>query len=248
MRRNADVPWEKIYNFILYCGNVHELNLFSVKILSGLTELCRFDQALFYFLDGNGKVCSHHLMNIDEQWSTMYLGYYSKIEDGRYGLSRVMQEASAKPTINIRAWKQEPSNKFICDYIYPRGLKYSLGFVLFDINGMPRTVFSLDKTKDENFTDKEFTALCLAVPQLNNLHKKFFYPQCRQGIGQVSSKAANLTAREIEITNLLCQGVSPANISKMLHISKSTTYSHIAHIYEKLNVSSRQELLVRLLS
>lgn len=248
MKADSDIPWEKIYDFILTCGNIHELNLFSINILSGLKELCHFDQALIYFMDGNGKVCNQHLVNIDEQWSTMYLGYYSKIEGSRYGLTRDMRETSVKSRVNIREWKHEPSSKFICDYIHPRGLKHSLGFALFDINGMPRTVFALDRTKDDKFTDKEFKALSLAVPQLNNLHKNFFCPQtCRQGMDKISWETTNLTAREIEIANLLCQGVSPANISKLLYISRSTTYSHIAHIYEKMNVSSRQELLVRLL-
>jgi len=109
-------------------------------------------------------------------------------------------------------------------------------------------LFALDKTKDENFTDTELMALRLAVPQLNNLHKKFFYQQTgRQGVEQIPWETTNLTTREIEIANLLCQGVSPANISKSLYISQSTTYKHISHIYEKMHVSTRQELLVRLL-
>ncbi|MBQ8063256.1 MAG: DNA-binding response regulator, partial [Clostridia bacterium] len=56
------------------------------------------------------------------------------------------------------------------------------------------------------------------------------------------------TDREVEIVDLICQGISPANISKILHIATSTTYKHIAHIYEKFHVSSRQELLVKLLN
>jgi len=247
MEAYSDIPWEKIYNFILTCGSAHELNLFSAKILSGLEELCRFDQALVYFLDGNGKVCNQYLMNIDEQWSAMYLGYYSKIENGRYAVAKPVRETST-PMVNIREWEHEPCSRFICDYIYPRGLKYSLGFALFDMNGMPRTVFALDRTNDEEFTDKEFSALWLAIPQLNNLHKAFFYGQtCKRGTDKISWENTNLTEREREIANLLCQGVSPANISKLFYISQSTTYSHIAHIYKKMNVSSRQELLVRLL-
>ena len=56
-----------------------------------------------------------------------------------------------------------------------------------------------------------------------------------------------LTSREAEIANLLCRGVSTANINRALYIAQSTTYKHIEHIYEKLHVSSQQELLVRLL-
>ena len=56
-----------------------------------------------------------------------------------------------------------------------------------------------------------------------------------------------LTKREQEVVELLCRGLSPAHVSKTLKISVSTAYKHIAHIYKKLNVSSQQELLVKVL-
>jgi len=248
MNTNVNIPWKKIYDFTLSCGNVHEWKSFSINVLYGLSELCNFDQSLVYFLDGNGKVCNQYLMNIDKQWSTLYLGYFSKTDNGCYSLEKSLQEAHNKPIVNIRAWEKESSTEFVPNYIRLRGLKYSLGFTLYDINGLPRSVFALDRTKDENFTDDELMALYLAVPQLNNLHKKFFSHQIsRQGIDKISWETTNLTAREIEVANLLCQGVSPANISKSLYISQSTTYKHISNIYEKMHVSTRQELLVRLL-
>ncbi|MBU4438005.1 MAG: helix-turn-helix transcriptional regulator [Acetobacterium sp.] len=179
----------------------------------------------------------------------MYLDYYSKSKNDYYSLVKNLRENPTKPTINIRAWKKEPTTEFVSNYIHPRGVKYSLGFALFDINGKPRTLFALDKTKDENFTDTEFMTVSLAVPQLNNLHKNFFCQQTnRQAVDQISWETTNLTAREIEIANLLCQGISPATISQSLYISQSTTNKHIAHIYEKMHVSNLQELLVRLLS
>lgn len=248
MKNNLDIPWQKIYNFTLSCGNVHELKSFSIKILYGLKDLCNFDQSLVYFLDGNLKVYNQYLMNIDKQWSTLYLEYYSKTENGCYSLARDRRENPTKPTISVKSWEKEPTTEFVSNYIRSRGLKYSLGFALYDINGMPRTVFALDKTKNENFTDDEIMALCLAIPLLNNLHKNFFCQQAiQQGLDQISLENTNLTVREKEIATMLCQGISPAHISKSLYISQSTTYKHISNIYEKMHVSTRQELLVRLL-
>lgn len=248
MKTDLNIPWRKIYDFTLSCGNVHEPKAFSIEILSGIGELCSFDQSLAYFLDGNGKVYNQYLMNIDKQWSTMYLEYYSKTDDGSYSLEKNLRENPAKPTINIRSWEKEHSTEFVPNYIRSRGIKYSLGFALFDINGMPRTVFALDKTKDENFTEDEIMALWLTIPQLNNLHKNLFYQQTnRKVMDEISWETTNLTDREIEIANMLCQGISPAIISKSLYISQSTTYKHISNIYKKMHVSSRQELIVRLL-
>jgi len=249
MHPNMEIPWQKIYDLTLTCGNMHELKAFSTEILSGLKELCDFDQSLVYFLDGNGKIYNQYLLNIDKQWSTMYLEYYSKTEHGGYITLKNLRENPAKPTIRIRTWKEEVSSEFFTNYIRSRGLKYSLGFVLFDINGRPRTLFALDKTKGENFTDTEFMTLCLIVPLLNNLHKNFFCRQSRQqAVDQISWETTDLTSREIEIVNLLCQGISPAVVSQSLYISQSTTNKHIAHIYKKMHVSNIQELLVRILA
>ena len=174
MNPNVDIPWQKIYDFTLTCGHVHELKDFSAEILYGLRDLCDFDQSLVYFLDGNGKIYNQFLLNIDKQWSTLYLEYYAKTAKGYYKPLKNLRENPAKPTINIRTWKKETPTEFVSNYIRSRGLNYSLGFALFDINGRPRTIFALDKTKDANFTATEFMTLSLVVPQLNNLHKNFF--------------------------------------------------------------------------
>ena len=248
MDANLSIPWKKIYDFVLSCGNTHDVKSFSMKVLSDMRELCDFDQSLVYYLDGNRKVCNQYLVNIDKKWSNMYLEYYYKTDNGRYSLVKDVRENSTKTNIYIKSWEAETSSEFVPDYIRSRGIKYSLGFALYDINGMPRTIFAFDKTKNENFTEDEYNALSLAVPQLNNLHKKFFCQQTsRQGIDEISWETTDLTPREIEIANLLCQGISPTIISTNLHISKSTTYKHISNIYQKINVSSQQELLVRML-
>ena len=97
-------------------------------------------------------------------------------------------------------------------------------------------------------TGAELELLSLAVPLLNNMQKKFYYQQTIAGAGRdVAWETANLTPRETEIAKLLCQGVKPANISKALYISLPTAYKHISNIYEKMHVTSRQELLVKLL-
>jgi len=54
---------------------------------------------------------------------------------------------------------------------------------------------------------------------------------------------AGLTEREHEILNLLLIGRSAPRIAKQLTISESTVNSHIRHIYGKLGIHNRQELL-----
>jgi DNA-binding CsgD family transcriptional regulator len=178
----------------------------------------------------------------------MYLGHFAHVENRQYSCFVDAREGSLSITQRCIDWDKEPSTEFVPNYIRPRGLTCSFGFALFDLNGVYRAIISLDRVRERRFSDDEIANLQLVIPQLNNLHKNYFYQSfSRDALKQVTWSTANLTAREAEIADLLCQGVSAANISRTLYIALSTTYKHIAHIYEKLNVSSQQEMLVRLL-
>ncbi len=48
-----------------------------------------------------------------------------------------------------------------------------------------------------------------------------------------------LSARELEVLDLVAYGCSKAEIAQRLHLSETTVKSHLAHIYPKLGVSSR---------
>jgi len=52
-----------------------------------------------------------------------------------------------------------------------------------------------------------------------------------------------LSDREIEVVELLVQGLTNQNISYQLHISVNTVKSHVKRIYKKLGVSNRLQLI-----
>jgi DNA-binding NarL/FixJ family response regulator len=49
----------------------------------------------------------------------------------------------------------------------------------------------------------------------------------------------NLSAREIEVLQLVARGASNKDIGKRLHISTATVKTHLIHIYNKLGVADR---------
>jgi DNA-binding NarL/FixJ family response regulator len=54
-----------------------------------------------------------------------------------------------------------------------------------------------------------------------------------------------LTAKELEVLSLLAKGLANREIADTLVVSTATVKSHLAHIYEKLAVNSRQEAVGR---
>ncbi|WP_282011784.1 response regulator transcription factor [Nitrospina watsonii] len=56
-------------------------------------------------------------------------------------------------------------------------------------------------------------------------------------------QTAELTPREVEVAILVCDGFSDKEITQRLFISPSTLKNHLKHIYQKLDVHSRTQLV-----
>lgn len=69
-------------------------------------------------------------------------------------------------------------------------------------------------------------------------HKRAFQEKC-----QVVAREFGLTEREAEVMVLLAKGRTRARIQEELYLSSGTVATHARHIYQKVGVHSKQELL-----
>ena len=60
-------------------------------------------------------------------------------------------------------------------------------------------------------------------------------------MGRMAGGTEVLTAREIELLELIAQGVSNKAAAKELFISEATVKTHLVHVFQKLGVGSRTE-------
>lgn len=58
-------------------------------------------------------------------------------------------------------------------------------------------------------------------------------------MGRITSPATSLSAREIQLLELLATGMANRTIAKELFISEATVKTHLVHIYDKLGVDNR---------
>jgi DNA-binding CsgD family transcriptional regulator len=65
------------------------------------------------------------------------------------------------------------------------------------------------------------------------------------GLAPSGPGAALLTGMEREVLAVLAGGGSNREIAAALSVSPATVKTHLAHIYEKLGASGRQDALVR---
>ena len=77
-----------------------------------------------------------------------------------------------------------------------------------------------------------------------------FPPGLDGGLGGMTAvadgRAANLTARELQVVRLIDEGLSNKEIALELEIGLSTVKHHVHHILEKLEVARRSEAVARL--
>ena len=62
--------------------------------------------------------------------------------------------------------------------------------------------------------------------------------------GRGRSTSARLSKREIEVLRLVAEGRTNGEIGRALFVTTKTASSHVAHILDKLGVSSRTEAAI----
>ncbi|NLY09151.1 MAG: response regulator transcription factor [Tissierellia bacterium] len=86
------------------------------------------------------------------------------------------------------------------------------------------------------------------VSSLNFIKKGYnIFPSTQTSLIHSIDKLTNLTSRELEILNLLCQALSREEISKLLNITENTVKTHIQNILSKTEYKSISKLALDLL-
>jgi|GEM_PF-492300 len=247
---DIQLPWGKMNEFILACGNIREPKAFCNKVVKGLAEFIPYDQARVYYTDANGHIYDQTLIGASKAWSSLYLDYFSKVDGGRYAITEKSPTLSARASETrayVRYWMDaDLDDEFVTGYIRPQGICCGIGFALHDANRFPRANFGLDRMEPRLFTQRDLLVMNTLLQHLDNLFKNMYVKVRDTGYERYIREQYHLTKRENEIADMLCRGITPANIAKQLCLSLTTVYRHIANIHGKLGISTCQELVLKL--
>lgn len=87
------------------------------------------------------------------------------------------------------------------------------------------------------FTDRDCVKVLASMPAEEGRTPRF-----RARCGQIA-QSCGISERELEVMMLTAKGRSAARIAEDLGVTLATVNSHVHHIYQKMGVHSRQELL-----
>ncbi len=103
--------------------------------------------------------------------------------------------------------------------------------------------FSIRRATGRGFTEREMAIFFSLRPHLDNLVSLIRDPaKARRERLVAAAHACGLTPRESEVTLLLCDRLSAAEIAERLKISRRTVEKHTERLYMKLGVNNRRGL------
>lgn len=149
-------------------------------------------------------------------------------------------------------WNNYRSTEYVADFLKPLGIWHSMGALCLGRSNRLLGWLVLHSSKSgPKFSERDKFILEIIQPHLSNLYTVYLkFAASNQSFSDANSLKAEyrcLSKREAEVAALLCKGLRLDIIGSMLMISPRTVSTHIENIYEKLKVSSKQELLVKLL-
>jgi DNA-binding CsgD family transcriptional regulator len=142
---------------------------------------------------------------------------------------------------SVRQWH---STGMYSDILRPQGVEHQIQLCLPDPAvpgaGPGRTVrLYLVRGPGPDFTERDRAMLTLLRP---HLHQAFLDAERRR------HPVPRLTPRQNDLLRLLAAGHTNTQLARQLGISESTVRTHLEHIYEKLQVSSRTAAVTRALA
>jgi DNA-binding CsgD family transcriptional regulator len=248
MNCQDDYPMDKINDFLINCGKSDSPRELSIRIIEYMEKIISYDQARIYFLDQKNVIIGEILLGVDKRWMNVYKDYFSQILDGRYSVAKLVSKSNFCSVKNID-YTVCLEDEFVRDYIRPQRIFNNISFALSDQHGIVRKLLMFDRTGKEAYSKRDLNIFAIIMPLLQNLHKNYYIQPKWEDDFSVNGERSEsiLTRRESEIAMMIKDGFTPERIAQGLFMSCATVYKHIEHIHKKLNVSNRQELILKLL-
>lgn len=248
---SGTIPARELLDAVAFFGAAPDWEGVCGRALAALSRLVPADQHFCCIaevaLPQGAERVSLVSEELDQNIRRSYLDYYCRLDPAR----KAMDPSTTTFQVN---WSRGTFSRdeFATDFM--RGIMHaelSAGIPLLAPDGSGGVMFGFTRSRAKPLSQREEAVLHGLRPHLANyyaIHKRL---DSLQGRSYYAAELAHgnglLSKRESEVATLLCRRLRSAEIARILQISPRTVERHVEHIYSKLNVRNRKELLGMLL-
>lgn len=237
------MPWAGINAFLAEIGSAATEEEFVRGVIKGIERLIPIDiYGVFAVIDPAGQIVPEKTILGDKRWLEPFNERYWQL---------MPEIGGGDAPVKSIDWRCFRNTEYVTDFLMPQNVRYSIGLTNLGRTRGSSTTFALNRSKrSPAFNDGELAILKILHPHLENyLNFHARLEAAKPSFPDAEELAAvfhSLTRREAEIAALLCQKHGTAMIGARLRISRKTVYKHIQHVFAKVGVTSREELLARI--
>jgi len=244
-----DSDEQKVLGLLEQIGSVYNYHGIARRLLSCLQDCIPFDQNSMLFRDSEQGFFTYVDAYGDQQyqrWIAAYNERYSRIAP----ISRCV---TSEGGTRIAEWKDSDATEYYQDFLRPQRIRHTLSFLLPGWGKEPAAVIMLTRSRsDRAFTDRDRRRAELLFPHLKQLHvfrcmMKLLEIRVISPL-EISQNASLLSPRESEVVAMVCGRMTNREIAASLGVSVRTVDTHLVHVYQKLGLGSRKELVHRFIA
>lgn len=208
----------------------------TLAFLSGLVEVTG---AVFYDVDRELNAVDHAFHRLGTERLGEYVDHFHKLDP----LHPRRFARGARTLVTIEDALPRPAlerSTYFCEFLRPIGAHHEVELYLRDGDVLVGGISLLRGAGHPSFTASE-----LALLAKGRSYVEYTYGIERR-IDAAARDVGGLTAREAEVVRLVCSGASNLGIGRALGIALPTVKTHLEHVYDKLGVRTRAQLVARL--
>lgn len=240
--------WLRINDIILIINSTENINSMRKYFLEAASLLIPYEKAMFYLLkedDDIVRLVNPIFINVFSDFAKAYENTFEEAQYGRVAVN--VRRSTAYRDTDLMPESVRINTDVYKSFMLPRNIPYGGGIIL-ATNGLLLAEITFFRTEEQgDFTDKELYIMDIFKKHLEIrlIHEKYLNIDNSYLLMDKFLKLVELglTNREIEIVQLIVEGLNTEGISNKLGISIYTTKKHIHNIFVKLKINNRLQLI-----
>lgn len=219
---------------------------FQQESLKLINSLLTIKSSAFYLVAPNMQHRGLVTHNMDKEADRRYERRYMRLDP----MNPALHETSGESVVHldsILSPQKIERMTYYQDFLKPMDYRY-VADMFFRSGGTIIAVITMLRSEDQGlFTDAELELLRKLQPFLEYTLNHVYLPE-RVGERRTIEEKYQLTARELDVLELVLSGASNKVIARELMVGLPTVKTHLQHIYRKTSVTTRAELLTQVMS